>query len=163
MTPEINLTERNIAVCCKVDWYYKSSCNFLGQKELMAKLDSTPIWHESSCINNESSWQYDSSMLQNDFTQKLSWQITRSIVLEAQIKNVSITLHCMLLHQQQMSVYVSMHLIFWCQVVQRLTTPGFVLTFNPSRKLTGQNLGIGHDQFLMDHSRTSDHLTSGTI
>jgi hypothetical protein len=41
-----------------------------------------------------------------------------------------------------------MHLIFWCQVLQRLTTPRFVLTFlSPSRKLTGQNLGIGYDHF----------------
>lgn len=159
----MNLTERNIAVCCNVYWYQKSSCNFLGQKELMAKLDSTPMRHESGCISNESSWQYDSSMLQNDFTQKLSWQITRSIVLEAQITNISITLHCIPLHQQQISVYVSIHLIFWCQVVQRLSIPRFVLTFNPYRKLTGQNHGIGHDHFLMDHSWTSDHLTLGII
>ena len=62
--------------------------------------------HEISCINNESSWHYDSSTLQNDFTQKLPWQIARSIVLEEQIKNISIILHCMTLHQQQMSVYV---------------------------------------------------------
>lgn len=68
---ELNPAERNTALCCNADRYHKSSCNFLGQKELMAKFDSTLMRHENSFINNENRCHYVSSTLQNDFTQKL--------------------------------------------------------------------------------------------